>query len=186
MYGPKEFVVQGQPERALSLIFNFIQSKDWPYPGRVNHARPVAGLHYVVYVPPSNALWRNPLGFVLIGALTVVTGGLFLLVYWLWRVEWQAEKIPRASVTATPETPHTTRLSLTADKQEWGETLANWIQRELVENNAAAPVTVEGAQQEPVANNVPEQIKKLAELRDSGAITEEEFQAKKKDLLDRI
>ena len=35
-------------------------------------------------------------------------------------------------------------------------------------------------------NNIPEQIKKLAELKDTGAITNEEFETKKKDLLDRM
>jgi hypothetical protein len=36
------------------------------------------------------------------------------------------------------------------------------------------------------SEDVPDQIRKLAELRDAGAITEEEFQEKKKDLLERM
>ena len=36
------------------------------------------------------------------------------------------------------------------------------------------------------AITVAHQIRKLAELRDSGAITEEEFERKKAELLDRI
>jgi hypothetical protein len=39
---------------------------------------------------------------------------------------------------------------------------------------------------ESATRDIPDQIRKLAELRDSGAITEEEFQAKKRDLLDRM
>ncbi len=46
------------------------------------------------------------------------------------------------------------------------------IQRELVENRRA--------------EDVPDQIRKLAELRDAGAITNEEFEEKKKDLLERM
>jgi ATP-dependent Lon protease len=46
------------------------------------------------------------------------------------------------------------------------------IQRQLGENRRAEDAT--------------EQIRKLAELRDAGALTDEEFEAKKKDLLGRI
>ena len=46
------------------------------------------------------------------------------------------------------------------------------IQREFGENRRAEDAT--------------EQIRKLAELRAAGAITDEELEAKKKDLLDRI
>lgn len=35
-------------------------------------------------------------------------------------------------------------------------------------------------------DNIPDQIKKLAELRDIGAVTDEEFQAKKTELLARL
>lgn len=34
--------------------------------------------------------------------------------------------------------------------------------------------------------DVPDKIRKLAELRDAGAITDEEFEEKKKDLLERM
>ena len=36
------------------------------------------------------------------------------------------------------------------------------------------------------SEDVPDQIRKLAELRDAGAITDEEFEEKKKDLLQRM
>ena len=35
-------------------------------------------------------------------------------------------------------------------------------------------------------DDIPEQIEKLAELKETGSITNEEFEAKKKDLLDRM
>jgi ATP-dependent Lon protease len=36
------------------------------------------------------------------------------------------------------------------------------------------------------SEDVPDQIRKLAELREAGAITDEEFEKKKKDLLERM
>jgi hypothetical protein len=44
------------------------------------------------------------------------------------------------------------------------------------------PTPTEGA----ASTDIPEQIRKLGELRDAGVLTEEEFEAKKKDLLDRM
>ena len=38
----------------------------------------------------------------------------------------------------------------------------------------------------PESTNIPEQIKKLSDLKDQGILTEEEFQNKKKDLLDKM
>jgi len=46
------------------------------------------------------------------------------------------------------------------------------IQRELGENRRS--------------EDVPDQIRKLAELREAGVITDEEFEKKKKDLLERM
>ena len=43
-----------------------------------------------------------------------------------------------------------------------------------------------GAAMAPVELSIPEQIEKLDQLRRQGVITEEEFQAKKQDLLDRM
>ena len=36
------------------------------------------------------------------------------------------------------------------------------------------------------SEDVPDQIRKLAELREAGAVTDEEFEEKKKDLLERM
>lgn len=43
-----------------------------------------------------------------------------------------------------------------------------------------------GTQSAPVTESIPDAIKKLAELRESGILTEEEFTSKKKELLDRM
>lgn len=88
------------------------------------------------------------------------------------------------------ETPTTTRLTITADKPQYGQDLAAWIRSELVENRAgrpeAPPSSASAEFPSPQASDIPEQIKKLADLRDSGAIAEEEFEAKKAELLDRM
>jgi hypothetical protein len=39
---------------------------------------------------------------------------------------------------------------------------------------------------EPAIVNIPEQISQLASLRDQGILSSEEFEAKKKDLLNRM
>jgi hypothetical protein len=46
----------------------------------------------------------------------------------------------------------------------------------------AAPATSEAA----TNGDIPDQIRKLAELRDHGLLTEEELEAKKPELLDRL
>lgn len=50
---------------------------------------------------------------------------------------------------------------------------------------AGTPPAAAG-QQAYTADQVMEMLKKLGELRDAGVVTPEEFEAKKKDLLDRI
>jgi hypothetical protein len=67
------------------------------------------------------------------------------------------------------------------------------VQKEHVENQAAAvdPAEIEASEESPstaqaASTGIPELIKKLAELRDSGAITEDEFERKKAELLDRM
>jgi hypothetical protein len=42
------------------------------------------------------------------------------------------------------------------------------------------------SQQRASQSDIPDQIRKLAELRDMGAISNEEFEAKKRELLDRM
>jgi uncharacterized membrane protein YdbT with pleckstrin-like domain len=50
----------------------------------------------------------------------------------------------------------------------------------------AAPTIVQQAAPAAAGPSVPEQIDALARLRDSGALSEEEFHAKKQELLDRM
>jgi len=56
-----------------------------------------------------------------------------------------------------------------------------------VRENTPTKVVIEGASPAQIQNvDYADQLKKLAELRDSGVLTEEEFQAKKTDILGKI
>lgn len=69
------------------------------------------------------------------------------------------------------------RLSLSIDDAIWACEVTPCKDNAVVGNSAIAPAT-------PVAS-VADEIKKLKELLDSGAITKEEFEKRKKKLLDQ-
>jgi hypothetical protein len=48
------------------------------------------------------------------------------------------------------------------------------------------PLDADSASRVPPAADIPDQIKKLSDLRDAGVLTAEEFEAKKSQLLDRM
>ena len=66
--------------------------------------------------------------------------------------------------------------------------------REFINERLGRPVVsqvIERTEPVPVASasgnpDIPDQIRKLAELRDAGILTEEEFEAKKQSLLERM
>ncbi len=72
--------------------------------------------------------------------------------------------------------------------------LWNWLDLRNVNAQSAAPAPAPAvapapapvAAAPPPIANIPEQIKKLAELRDMGVLTGDEFEAKKKELLSRM
>jgi hypothetical protein len=96
----------------------------------------------------------------------------------LWR---NAELL---SVSALAEGEGRTRLYVVPGRRKYGQTLEKWLREQLPERAAAVEPSIDAAA--PAATDIPDQIKKLAELRDSGAITEEEFERKKAELLDRM
>lgn len=141
--------------------------------------------------------------------LTLLTFGIFPWVYLAWVLLFRPPVIGRVDVTAaaTPATPHRTVVEVRAGPPEPGQPVEEWIQRELIENRAAAGMetpqstervdrlrrfvqnvenTAAQAEENRQPSDVPDQIRKLADLRDTGALTDEEFEAKKKDLLDRM
>lgn len=117
---------------------------------------------------------------VLIGlALTILTLGAFLVVWLFWVVVMREPH--RLSVSVTAEPPDKTRLKVSASRKSDGEALEAWIRNELVERRGGLAFEPRQAPAE-----IPEQIRRLAELRDQGVIIPEEFDAKKADLLGRM
>jgi Short C-terminal domain len=64
--------------------------------------------------------------------------------------------------------------------------LWNWFDMRNVQNRAAPTPVAPAGVPAPGAPSIPEQIKKIAELRDMGILSNEEFEAKKKELLGRM
>jgi hypothetical protein len=88
------------------------------------------------------------------------------------------------SVSAIAEGAGRTRLYGIAQERRYAQTLERWMREELPRRAAAIEPTSDTAA--PAAPDLPDQIKKLTELRDSGAITEQEFERKKAELLNRM
>ena len=66
-------------------------------------------------------------------------------------------------------------------------TRAGELIRDLIGEGSYAPTThARAAQHSPAVSSIPEQIEQLARLRDIGALAEDEFQAKKTELLSRM
>jgi hypothetical protein len=87
-------------------------------------------------------------------------------------------------VFATADGTGRTRLTVTAGRRKYSQTFERWVKGALPKQVAAMePSTANAA---PTAPDIPDQIKKLAELRDAGALTNEEFERKKAELLDRM
>jgi hypothetical protein len=125
-------------------------------------------------------------GVVLWLILTLITGGAFAAVWFVyWMIRDAGSSDPEtytARVVATPESPTQTRLSVSASREDWTLTLESWVQQELVENR-----TAKEASRGPLgASDIPGQISRLAELRAAEVISVEEFEEKKRDLLDRM
>ncbi len=70
-------------------------------------------------------------------------------------------------------------------KQKIDEQMAQRAAEPIAETER--PVAEPSQSAEPPTNlDIPDQIRKLAELRDAGVLTEEEFERKKAELLDRM
>jgi len=186
-------VVDGTPEACLALLQSYL-TRDWPHGGQ--WVRPQPAPHTIRIWAQRRSLLSTPQGILLLGLLGLVTMGVFAVLYFLYWLMMDASSRSKfeAQIIATPEWPNRTQLEVSASRDDWAQTLEQWIQEELVQKRAAAhlEVTPDSASQRgffrrPESSpDIPEQIKKLAELRDSGAISAEEFEAKKSDLLDRM
>ena len=113
-----EFIVEGTPDVVLEMIRGFLESDEWlPYPAE----RGRNFLHKYRRPRPVVTRLDDPIK----GRNKVVASILFGF-------------IKQVSVTAIGDEPGWTKLTVEATKPEHAETLAAWIQRELIENRAAA------------------------------------------------
>jgi len=187
--GTLDVVVDGTPESCLARIEAYLEH-DWPHGG--HYGRPLVNkstVNIAEYKPRKRYLIDSATGLLLLLVLSIITAGAFLAIYFIYYILMdtadsnKSNVLAKARIVATVEKHNQTRLSVSASRKDWAQTLEGWVQRELVQNRAAAWGT---SQEQQSASDVPEQIKKLAELRDARAISNEEFEAKKRDLLDRM
>ncbi len=113
-------------------------------------------------------------------ALTILTLGAYLVAWLFWIIVIREPY--RLSITLTAEPPGKTRLKVSASRKTDGEALEAWIQEELVEKQGAL------AYEAPVKPSLDtaDQIRRLAELREQGILSSQEFETKKANLLDRM
>ncbi len=184
------------------MIRGYFESEEWPYrekssiKGEHFLERPSTDTKLVCVVDTGVKAW----GCILWILVALVSFGTALAVWLYWWFIERESFLPQVEVNAYPESFGVTRVTVRAEKPakkeetpEFTEPVAQWIQRELVENRRASERAPRRRRRRsstldrPAAPVDPaEQIRRLAELRDSGALTEEEFEAKKKDLLDRM
>jgi len=184
--GVMEFVVEGTPEVCLGLARSYFESEEWPYSAESSVYGPGITRREVGAIILNRSIWFS--GCLGVGAfllLTIVTGGTFFLLWVIWVIFLKEDFDPQVAVTADAVGPSQTRIVVKWQRRpELAPPVEEWVQRELVENRTAAP--------EPTATpgltdqDIPEQIGRLAKLRDAGAITSEEFETKKRELLDRM
>src|SRR5829696_5142632 len=91
-----------------------------------------------------------------------------------WLLLWRDLK--SVNISAMVESDGRTRLYVIPGRPQYEETLDRWMREELPSQAAAAEPTARTESCD--SPNIPDQIKQLAGLRDSGAITEEEFERK--------
>lgn len=234
----REFEVEGQPEVCIGLARDFFDSEEWPYPitrGLIQliprlstrlsgPVKPIAGSNkgkmVVTALVHRPALIESLPGILFMVLVTLITAGVFtgayFFYYWFLRAGsgiW-AGSGRRVTIVAEPAGHDKTRVQVKgaalwpSQKRHMLEPVLAWIERELVDNRAAAGAEAPHEVADPAARleglkksvegavskvtdgahspNPADQIRKLAELRDTGALTDEEFEAKKRDLLDRM
>ncbi len=187
---------------------NLLESITFPKRGTFNIYGPgglLMGGKKVSAVLPRHKMMDNPLGCLGIMALSLLTASLFFWVYAVWVFLFRPLVEARVDVTAVPIGLDRTKVTVEGGNPAYTEPVEAWVRRELLEKEAAGgleeaspnPPTTAGdllgrvreqfaPQQFASGSDIPDQIRKLAELRDARAITDEEYEAKKRDLLDRM
>jgi hypothetical protein len=150
----REFLVEGAPDVVLEMVQDFFESDEWPpcpvaerrwnFLHRARRPRsvvsrpddPIKGRNKVIASISKFPMLETPLRFLELVALSVLTAGVFLVIYAVWIFLFSKQ----VSVTAVRDEPGWTKLTVEATKPEHAEVLVAWIQRELIENRAAARV----------------------------------------------
>ena len=175
-----EFIVQGTPEVCLGLVRQYFESEEWPYSNMGDRSfvnKSNFDDHILTAGVSKDVSFLNCF---MVLVLSIVTFGLFFIAWMIW-TELTFYPEVEVKVTADPIGPDTTRLTVISANPDHAEPVKEWIERELVKRKVArSPGTKRSSQ------DIPDQIKKLAELRDSGAITDDEFQRQKRRLLKRM
>lgn len=109
-----------------------------------------------------------------VGCILLLLFVLPAILYFLF-----AAKTLRATLAAFPDGGGGSRIVVGGDDPQAVSRLTDWA-RALRSEPAGEEVAAE------ISTNPLDQIRRLAELRDAGLVTPEEFEAKKRDLLDRM
>jgi hypothetical protein len=179
-----QLLVDATPEECLAKAQELF-STSWPYGGKW-HKQP--NRVYLIGSDPEPDTWgRNIMHLVLV----LITFGLYLI----YLIIKPIRMVGTAEIIVDPEDDRT-RLSVAATgERKFQRTLEKWVKdqfpsAEVVPLQEEVPMMIQEypspVQSPSQTEDVPNQIKKLAGLRDSGAITAEEFERKKAELLDRM
>jgi hypothetical protein len=107
----REFIVEGTPDVVLEIVWDFFESNKWPYPMKRDRSFLYEDRRPSRFVVSKPGKLETPLRFFGFAK--------------------------RINVTAVRDEAGWTKLTVKASKAEHAETLAAWIQRELIENKAA-------------------------------------------------
>jgi hypothetical protein len=194
-----EVVVNGTVESCMDRVDSYFRH-EWPHGGSFREYSDPSGKASVVLTAEKRFLFNSWGGLALIAGLSLITLGAFLILYVVYLFIYicldladLVQSTYTAQVMARPSGAGQAKIQTSASRLDWQQTLDSWVEKDLVENKAAAVDSAEiSASEGPTptggaaSTDIPEQIRKLGELRDAGVLTEVEFEAKKKDLLNRM
>jgi len=181
-------LVNDSPEECIAAAQKLFP-KEWGYRGtfytRGNH----------VWFNEVETVGENFKDFARVMVLSVLTLRIYM-VYWglLKPVSETAPARGTAHVLVAQEGTRT-RLEVKANKPKYQRRLEEWVEVKFPTAQRVAPEeeTPVVPEEPPLRvqavsqpGDIPDQIRKLAELRDTGVISVEEFETKKRDLLDRM
>ena len=182
-----QFLVNDSPEACI-VAAQKLFPKEWGYMGtfytRGNH----------VWFEEAETVGENIKEFARVMVLSILTLGIYFVYLNLKPASEIAPARGAAHVLVARE-GNRTRLDVRANKSKYQRRLEEWVEEKFPTAQRVAPeeetpvlpeeppLRVEAFSQQ---GDIPDQIRKLAELRDTGVISVDEFETKKRDLLDRM